>query len=186
MELIFTLPNCEKIQVKYILIEMNVPILFTLFDKFNNHYLGCCCDVSSQSLKFLVVKTEPAIISKLLINNITLYDAFHSSSKKFFGSYDFGQIQLEEKNDEIFLKNYYPMNELLEVDDDEFLEIKKYYSSFSEYIRISYKYKNIISVNNFCFNNIDNIVNKVEKNNFRYIKINERKDSNAKHKIIAY
>lgn len=93
MKLIFTLPNCEKIQVKYILIEMNVPILFTLLDKFNNHYLGCCCDVSDQSLKFLVVKTEPSIISKLLINNITLYDAFYSSSKKFFGSYDSRQIQ---------------------------------------------------------------------------------------------
>lgn len=33
----------------------------------------------------------------------------------------------------MFLKNYYPMNELLEVDDDEFLEIKNYYSSFSKY-----------------------------------------------------
>lgn len=78
----FSLPREGYLKIEQILIEFDVPLLFTCrADK--QLYLCLCTNSSAYPCQFLITATTPELLIKMLKNKITMYDAFKKSFELF-------------------------------------------------------------------------------------------------------
>lgn len=68
--------NLGVLKMDKILFESYYPILFTCLDDKGDLFLSLCCQANRDGKKWLITKTTPRSIIKILTNEITLREAF--------------------------------------------------------------------------------------------------------------
>lgn len=119
------------------LFESNYPVLFSCKNDRNDIFIVICCQNNAQGIKWMVGKTTPLAIVKMLRDEITIRKliTMHTSEKFSIdykdGKYDCKYVSKEWEKDSAYLpkKDSYIMAELGEFDDD-----IEYFTSIEEKI----------------------------------------------------
>ncbi len=142
-----------------VLVESNYPILFICKNKNEDLFLCSCCQNNLNGKKWLITKTNPEIILKILKDEITLRESFFVYEDVRFTVFSDNSKMgvVESKLDEWSFESsiYLPdKEEYMEVEEGEFEDEIIYYesmlkkTSFLEYI----EYYEQISKVNFIYN----------------------------------
>ena len=76
------LPKCGDLELDYIFVELECPILFTCRDLENNIYLCICCDIIDEQ-RWIVAPIKPKDLIRLIDNQLTFYD-FYKNAKQIY------------------------------------------------------------------------------------------------------
>ena len=79
--------NIGLLNYAKILVRFDIPLLFTCLDADNNRYIVVCAD--EEDGIYVVGKTDPDSLIKMLKNEITMYDFFRQREQVFLISFDF-------------------------------------------------------------------------------------------------
>lgn len=79
--------NIGLLNYEKILVRFDIPLLFTCLDADNNRYIVVCAD--EEDGIYVVGKTDPDSLIKMLKNEITMYDFFRQREQVFLISFDF-------------------------------------------------------------------------------------------------
>ena len=79
--------NIGLLNYEKILVRFDIPLLFTCLDADNNRYIVVCADEEDGT--YVVGKTDPDSLIKMLKNEITMYDFFRQREQVFLISFDF-------------------------------------------------------------------------------------------------
>ena len=153
MKEMFNFKDIGQLTLDKVFFASYYPILFTCNNKNEDLYLCVCCQAEPNLKKWLISRTQPQYIIKLLKNEITIRDAFllpKSSNEKYtiIHKDNKSSIELNNKDDwnskeSIFLPTE---GEYIDADPDEFIEEIEYY--------------NELYVNKLCVSEInENLVN---------------------------
>ena len=123
--------------VDRILFESYYPVLFSYKNDRNDIFIVICCQNCAQGIKWMVGKTTPLAIVKMLRDEITIREliTMHTSEKFSIdykdGKYDCKYVSKEWEKDSAYLpkEDSYIMAELGEFDDD-----IEYFTSIEEKI----------------------------------------------------
>jgi hypothetical protein len=126
--------NIGTLDYDKVLIENNEPILFTCLSDKNELLLGTLCSVDKNEKKWLLTKTTPEIIVKILKDEISLRDAFIYFTDLQLSISDNSEsieVSFNEKADwddktSIYLPD---ADEFMEVEVGEFAEELEYYGN---------------------------------------------------------
>lgn len=154
-----TIDSVGILHVDKVLVESNYPILFVCKNKNEDLFLCSCCQNNLEGKKWLITKTTPEIILKILRDEITLRESFCLYEDVQFTVFSDDSMmrvvdsKLDEWNFEtsIFLPD---KDEYMEVEEGEFEDEIIYYenmlkkTSFWSDIEVS----NQISKVNFIYN----------------------------------
>ena len=78
--------NIGLLNYEKILVRFDIPLLFTCLDADNNRYIVVCAD--EEDGIYVVGKTDPDSLIKMLKNEITMYDFFRQREQVFLISFD--------------------------------------------------------------------------------------------------
>ena len=120
------------LEIETVLVEMNEPVFFICKNEKEDLFLCSCCQANKNGKKWLITKTSPDIIVKILKDEITLREAFYVFKDIQISVYAFdGDIKITEHEvvdwdyeNSIFLPD---KEEYMEAEEDEFLEEISYY-----------------------------------------------------------
>lgn len=132
MEKFMIIDKLGMLEIETVLVEMNEPVFFICKNEKEDLFLCSCCQVNKNGKKWLITKTSPDIIVKILKDEITLREAFYTFKDIQFSVCAFdGDIKITEHNavdwdyeNSIFLPD---KGEYMEAEEDEFLEEISYY-----------------------------------------------------------
>lgn len=132
MEKFMAIDKLGMLEIETVLVETNDPIFFICKNEKEDLFLCSCCQANRNGKKWLITRTSPDVIVKILKDEIGLRDAFLK--------YKDVQISVSAYNDELNIKehdekdwNYEnsiclpDKDEYMEVEEDEFLDEISFY-----------------------------------------------------------
>ncbi len=135
--------NIGNLKYDKILFESYYPILFTCLNKDNDLFLCVCCQNNKDIKKWLITKTSPEIIIKLLSDQITIRESFLKFTDiQLSITIDLGGKKSVVINDD---NDWNPENSIYLPDKDEYMDVEK-----DEFIDEIKHYERMIS--NICYN----------------------------------
>ncbi len=85
------------LEIETVLVEMNEPVFFICKNEKEDLFLCSCCQANKNGKKWLITKTSPDIIVKILKDEITLREAFYVFKDIQISVYAFdGDIKITE------------------------------------------------------------------------------------------
>lgn len=128
------LPEYGQLYIDKILFQAGYPVLFTCVDTTRDLFICVCCQNNTQGVKWLVSRTKPTEIVKLLKNEITIRDIFTNEPIDRFSINSIGNEMKVVKSDSndwsedsIFLPK---ANEYMDAEPEEFEEEIRYYGQY--------------------------------------------------------
>ncbi len=120
----------KGLRIKYVFVEMKIPVFFTLEDSKGNDYIGCCCHVEKNNAIFIICVNSADNIFNILMNKVDIYNAFSESNEQFLVSFENNKVKSFEISSKEKLETMYPSkNEKLDLDIEDFEEELKYYKN---------------------------------------------------------
>ncbi|MCI8669546.1 MAG: hypothetical protein HFI34_08520 [Lachnospiraceae bacterium] len=132
MEKFMMVDKLGMLEIETVLVEMNEPVFFVCKNEKKELFLCSCCQANKNGKKWLITRTSPDIVVKILKDEITLREAFleFEDIQVSVCSFD-GDIKIAEHDsvdwdyeNSILLPD---KGEYMDVEEDEFLEEISYY-----------------------------------------------------------
>ena len=125
-----------ELRIDVVLFESYYPILFTCLNENNDLFLCVCCQSNKEGRKWLITKTTPNIVVKVLKNQLTVREAFLMFPQIQFTIFDDAQkVLINEKNeldwDEEKSISLPDKGEFLDAEEGEFDDEILYYESLN-------------------------------------------------------
>lgn len=129
-----SLPEYGQLYIDRVLFQAGYPVLFTCADTARDLFICVCCQNNEQGVKWLISRTKPAEIVKLLENELTIRDIFTNEPTERFSIDSAGNEMKIVKNDSddwaedsIFLPK---ADEYMDAEPEEFEEEIRYYRQY--------------------------------------------------------
>lgn len=132
MEKFMIVDKLGMLEIETVLVEMNEPVFFICKNEKEDLFLCSCCQANKNGKKWLITRTSPDVIVKILKDEISLREAFleFKDIQVSVCAFD-GDIKITEHDaadwdykNSIFLPD---TDEYMEAEEDEFLEEISYY-----------------------------------------------------------
>ena len=131
----FEFKEIGKLRLDRVLFESYHPILFTCLNEKNELFLCVCCQADKERKKWLITTVRPSTVVDMLLNRITIRDAFLIDNGKKYSiiyRYDHCEYALEDNNlvDWDIEKSIYlpTAGEYMDTEDDEFSQEISYFT----------------------------------------------------------
>lgn len=140
-----TIDGLGSLKIDVVLFESYYPILFTCINEKKESFLCVCCQSNSQGRRWMITKTTPKVVIKMLNNKIMLRKAFLEFPKIQITVLEQGGSISIIKNDEAewdydSSKSLPDKDEYMDSEEGEFEEEISYYKSLMQvdYSSLSY------------------------------------------------